>query len=171
LIEDARARVAEPGDVDAVADRATALLSALPREEIVAAERVLSGLLADSYQILLWAAAYLINGGCSDDGFEYFRCWLIAQGRHVFERSLADPDALADAEAIRAAPPGSARLDGESMLYIAMRAYRAVTGEEIPREAFTAYRRELENDWDFDDWAEMNQRLPRLTARGWPPPP
>ena len=21
----------------------------------------------------LWGAAYLINGGCSDDGFEYFR--------------------------------------------------------------------------------------------------
>jgi len=25
-------------------------------------------------------AAYIINGGCSDDGFEYFRRWLVLQG-------------------------------------------------------------------------------------------
>lgn len=42
------------------------------------------------------AAASLILGGCSDDGFEYFRGRLIAQGREVFERSVADPDSLAD---------------------------------------------------------------------------
>jgi len=28
----------------------------------------------------LWGAAYLINGGCSDDGFEYFRRWLVSRG-------------------------------------------------------------------------------------------
>jgi hypothetical protein len=47
----------------------------------------LSGLLAASYRTVLWAAACLINGGYSDDGFEYFRGWLIVQGRDVFERS------------------------------------------------------------------------------------
>jgi hypothetical protein len=35
----------------------------------------------------LWGAAYLINGGASDDGFEYFRDWLILQGSTVFERA------------------------------------------------------------------------------------
>jgi hypothetical protein len=59
--------------------------------------------MADSYRNLLWAAAYLINGGCSDDGFESFRCWLIVQGRTVFERSVADPDTLADLPVIQAA--------------------------------------------------------------------
>ena len=44
----------------------------------------------------LWAAAYLINGGCSDDGFSYFRDWLIAQGQDVYEAALEDPDSLAD---------------------------------------------------------------------------
>jgi hypothetical protein len=42
-----------------------------------------------------WGAAYLANGGCSDDGFDYFRGWLIGQGRKVYETVLADPDSLA----------------------------------------------------------------------------
>ncbi|MFE5591185.1 DUF4240 domain-containing protein [Streptomyces sp. NPDC056549] len=33
-------------------------------------------------------AAYMVNGGCCDDGFDYFRGWLIAQGRNVFERAV-----------------------------------------------------------------------------------
>ncbi len=48
-----------------------------------------------SYKSKLWAAAYVINGGCSDDGFDYFRGWLTAQGRAVFEQALNDPDSLA----------------------------------------------------------------------------
>jgi hypothetical protein len=55
-----------------------------PAEEIVAAQQVLWDLMAESYTNPLWAAAYVINGGCSDDGFDYFRGWLIAQGREVF---------------------------------------------------------------------------------------
>jgi hypothetical protein len=35
---------------------------------MTSSQRVLTGLLADSCQPLLWAAAYLINGRCSDDG-------------------------------------------------------------------------------------------------------
>jgi hypothetical protein len=34
-----------------------------------------------------WGAAYLANGGCSDDGFDYFRGWLIGQGRKCTRRS------------------------------------------------------------------------------------
>jgi hypothetical protein len=34
----------------------------------------------DSYNPELWCAAYIVSGGCSD-GFEYFRCWLISQGK------------------------------------------------------------------------------------------
>ena len=37
----------------------------------------------------VWAAAMLLNGGHgSDDGFEYFRNWLIAQGRSTYEIAL-----------------------------------------------------------------------------------
>src|ERR1019366_8386102 len=43
----------------------------------------------------LWGAADLICGGCSDDGFEYFRYGLIAMGRKVFESALKNPNSLA----------------------------------------------------------------------------
>jgi hypothetical protein len=32
----------------------------------------------------LWGPAYIMNGGCSDDGFDYFLGWLVGQGREVF---------------------------------------------------------------------------------------
>ena len=41
-------------------------------EEIVAFQRVLDELMDESYRADLWGAAYVINGGCSDDGFEDF---------------------------------------------------------------------------------------------------
>jgi hypothetical protein len=168
LIDDARVRVADPADAKAVAVRAASLLSAHPREEIVATEPVLLGLMAGSYRCPLWAAAYVINGGCSDDGFDYFRGWLIVQGREVFERAVADPDSLADLPVI--GPPGRGRppIECEETLYIVTRAHRAATGEEVPAAAFTVRRPELEIGWDFDDPDEMSRRLPHLTALCWP---
>jgi hypothetical protein len=38
----------------------------------------------------VWALAYLVMGGCSDDAFEYFRSWLILQGRQVVATAMAD---------------------------------------------------------------------------------
>ena len=46
-------------------------------EEVVQFGTHLDTLMAQSYSWNLWGAAYLINGGCSDDGFDYFRAWLI----------------------------------------------------------------------------------------------
>ena len=53
-------------------------------------------MLAEAYHWDLWGAAYLINGGCSDDGFEYFRRWLVLQGRDVFQAAVSNPDTLAE---------------------------------------------------------------------------
>jgi hypothetical protein len=136
-----------------------------PRE-IVAAAQILWELMVDSYRNPLWAAAYLINGGCSDDGFDYFRGWLIVQGREVFERIVADPDALADLPAIRAQAPGMANIECEDTLYIASMAHRAATGQELPVGAFTIRYPELDAEWafDFNNRTEMKRRLPRLAA-------
>ena len=170
LIEDARAQVADAADGEAIAARAAALLSAFPREEIVAAQRVLKGLLAASYRNSLWAAASLINGGSGDDGFEYFRGWLIVQGREVFEQSVADPDSLADLPVIGPPTPDRPPIECEETLYIAVRAYTAASGELIPADAFTIRYPEPDTGWDFDfgDRTKMERRLPRLTALCWP---
>jgi hypothetical protein len=162
IVETARARAS--GDMDAVADHAVSILAALPRAEIVEAAQPLWDLMADSYQDELWAAAYLINGGASDDGFEYFRGWLIAQGREVFERVVADPDALADLPAVRAAAAEELDLECEEVISIARNAHLKATGEELPAGAFTIRYPAIDADWDFEDNAEMRAHLPRLTG-------
>ena len=33
----------------------------------------------------VWALAYIVRGGCGDDGFDYFKAWVIAKGKEAFE--------------------------------------------------------------------------------------
>jgi len=54
-----------------------------------------------AYKQKLWAAAATIMNGCSDDSFDYFRGWLIAQGEDVYLAALRDPDSLAGVEAVK----------------------------------------------------------------------
>jgi hypothetical protein len=164
LIDDARSQALPSTDAEAITGRASTLLAASPREEIAAAQQVIWDLMAASYRNPLWAAAYLINGGCSDDGFDYFRGWLIAQGRDVFEQAVVDPDVLAQLPVIRAAATDGTELECEETLSIAGDAHLAATGEQLPADAYTIRYPELDADWsfDFDDPAEMQRRLPRL---------
>ncbi|MFF8532155.1 DUF4240 domain-containing protein [Streptomyces sp. NPDC015532] len=166
LIEAARHQASDPNDGEDVARRATSQLATHPPEEIVAAEQVLWGLMAESYTNPLWAAAYMINGGCSDDGFDYFRGWLIAQGREAFERTVADPDALAELPIVRASAVDGLDLACEETLSIVWNAHLAATGEQLPHDAFTIRYPELDPAWNvaFDDHSEMTRRLPRLAA-------
>ncbi|WP_327748714.1 DUF4240 domain-containing protein [Streptomyces europaeiscabiei] len=43
----------------------------------------------------VWAAAYLIGSGCSDDTFTDLRAGVIALGCQSYQRVAADPDSLA----------------------------------------------------------------------------
>ncbi len=160
LIEDARTRAA--GDAYAVAGHAVEILAALSGARIVAAAQPFWDLMADSYRGDLWAAAYLINGGASDDGFEYFRGWLIAQGRDAFERAVADPDTLADLPDVRATAAGQEELECEEVLAIAWNAHLRATGEQLPPGSFTIRYPPVDFGWGFDDPAQMRAHLPRL---------
>ncbi|MFF1299393.1 MULTISPECIES: DUF4240 domain-containing protein [unclassified Streptomyces] len=166
LIAAARSQALDPHACEMVAREATSLLASHPPREIVAAQQVLWDLMADSYTNPLWAAAYVINGGCSDDGFDYFRGWLIAQGREVFERIVADPDALAELPIVQASAVDGLHLEGEDVLSIAWNAHTMATGEQLPADAFTIRYPQLDPAWDFDfdNHGEMTRRLPRLAA-------
>ncbi|MFJ8011820.1 DUF4240 domain-containing protein [Streptomyces sp. NPDC096339] len=164
LIESARAQAeAEPEEV---ASRAAELLAALPEAEIAKAQQVLWDLLSESYSAPLWAAAYVINGGCSDDGFDYFRGWLLTQGQAAFEAALADPDSLAAHPAVREAAAEGLELWDEDALSIAWSAYESATGRELPPDSFTIGYPALDPSWDFDfdDTRETAARLPRLSS-------
>ncbi len=72
-------------------------LMQLPIDDLEKFIRVYDRLMARTYSWDLWGAAYVVQGGASDDAFEDFRKWLISQGRTDFERVSHDPDSLADA--------------------------------------------------------------------------
>ncbi|MEU0559579.1 DUF4240 domain-containing protein [Dactylosporangium sp. NPDC006015] len=167
LVDEARAGLGGSPSADDVAAAMVRLLGARPPVVIAAFDRPFDELVAVSYRAGLWAAAYVINGGASDDGFEYFRGWLITQGRETFERALADPDSLATHPAVVAAAAECDDLECEDVLAVVWQAYRDRTGgDDLPAPDFTIRRPDLDPDWefDFDDEAEMRRRLPRLMA-------
>lgn len=140
-------------------ERLQAVLKKLKPDEIIEWNHIFDRLAAKAYTVDLWAAAYLINGGASDDGFYYFRCWLIGMGRKAYAAAIADPDSLVDVLV-----EGT---DAEAEIYAAAhQAWMAVTGctssDPYPARHERADLRG--KNWDFDDDSEMRQRLPRLAA-------
>ena len=166
----ARATADRPATPAEVASRATADLATRDPEEIVAWGRHLDKVMVASGTEDLWAAAYLINGGCSDDGFDNFRGWLIAHGRDAVAGSVKSPDSLADMESVRAAAENGAVFEAEEVLSIASAAYQQATGSELPAEERAATRPDAADLWDFDNEEEMQRRLPKLSALFLEPP-
>ncbi|WUO26759.1 DUF4240 domain-containing protein [Streptomyces sp. NBC_00287] len=166
LIDQARRQAADPTDAEEVAARASTLLAGLEPAEIIRAGKILWDLMAASYLAPLWAAAYQINGGCSDDGFDYFRGWLIAQGRTTFEDAINDPDSLASLPTVQQAAAKGWDLEGEAILTIVWNAYQTATGSEPPHNSFTIRYPDLDPEWNFDfgDHERIAARLPRIAA-------
>ena len=160
-------RPASPGEV---AKRAAADLATYDPEEIVAWARHLDKVMVASGTQDLWAAAYLINGGCSDEGFDNFRGWLIAHGREAVAQSVKSPDSLADMPAVQAAADNGAVFEAEEVLSIASDAYQQATGEELPAGERPVTRPDSADLWDFDNEEEMQRRLPRLSGLFLAPP-
>jgi len=165
-----RATADRPGRPDEVARRATAELATRDPDEIVAWGRHLDKVMAASGKEDLWAAAYLINGGCSEDGFDNFRGWLIANGRDVVARAVRDPDSLADLPAVRAAATTGAVFEAEEVLTIAEEAHQQSTATPLPPRETPLVRPDPAMLWDFDNEDEMQKRLPRLSAMFLEPP-
>jgi hypothetical protein len=134
-------------------------LEKLAPDEIIEWNHYFDRLAARAYTCELWNAAYLINGGASDDGFYYFRCWLIGMGKQVYEAAVANPDSLANVVV-----PG---VDAEAEIYaVAHYAWISVTGKSYD-DPYPARNEDAEltgEDWDADDPVENRKHLPRLSA-------
>jgi len=155
-----RAKSEADGDPEVIAEGVHEQLTKLPATEIESFDAILSSKLTDAYTWKLWGAAYLMNGGCSDDGFEYFRGWLFTQGQKVYEAALADPDSLAEI-----ADPENDDNECEDILYVAIQAYEEVTGKEMPGSNGVVESGPSGERWDFDDPDATRQQLPRLTRK------
>lgn len=160
----ARATADRPASPGEVAKRAVAELATNDPPEIVAWGRHLDKVMAASGTEDLWAAAYVIHGGCGEEGFDAFRGWLIAHGRDAVARSVKSPDSLASVEVIKAAAETGAVFEAPEVLTIAAEAYREATGEELPDEERPKTRPDAGDLWDFDNEEEMQRRLPKLSA-------
>ena len=84
------------GDMDQKCDALRQQIPALSKDDALEFARHFDAMMDKAYDWPLWGAAYVINGGCSDDTFTDFRAALISRGRQAFERALSDPDSLAD---------------------------------------------------------------------------
>ncbi len=161
-------RATRHADPDEHAERLTERLAKLPPEEILDFVHHWETANRRAYRRDLWGAAYLINGGCSDDVFHYFCEWLILQGRMVYEAAIADPDTLSEVLGgeghLEAVGPGPA-------------AWFAATGTGNDDAGYAAFERAMKfrhpkpppfpalaPRWDFDDDDEVRRRFPRLAA-------
>lgn len=137
-------------------------LKNLPREEIVSYQEHFDDLFGKAYSWDLWGAAYIIEGGCSDDGFMDFRYGLISKGREVYEAALANPDSLATLETGDA---DDVEIGNELFGYVAMEVYEEKTGGSMPRNGSLHSEDPRGEQWDFDDGEENARRLPNLYAK------
>ena len=148
------------GNMDRQVVRFQQLLSDLAPEEIAQIQRKFDERMNDAYRWDLWAAAYIIEGGCSDDGFTDFRSWLISMGREVYESALRDPESLvdvADADGIEAT-------SFEEFQYVPCQVYENKTGQNMP-DTGVSYTGEPAGDKWSENGDDLSRRLPRLWAK------
>jgi len=142
-------------DTEARVDALRDVLGGLGAADLQSFQDHYDRLIATSYRWDLWAAAYIINGGCSDDGFRYFRDWLISEGRLVFEAALQDPDCLADLPHIDPA-------ELESFGYVALDLHDEKKLGTMQREFSGECGDPAGEPWSEDAVGEL---LPRLDAK------
>ena len=97
-----------------------------------------------------------IQAGASDDGFEYFRGWLLTRGRAHFER------ALGDAPAAVAGAPRWGDLECEAVLEVPHEAYERVARRPLPPSTVAWPRAPAGKQWTEET---IEQVYPGLTAR------
>jgi hypothetical protein len=164
LIE--RSKAESEDDCDRLADALTALLLELPATDIMAFDRLFEQYADQAYRNDLWAAAYIIQGGCSDDGFEYFRRWLIGQGEAIYTAALRDPESLlsvvishfADARFLRIEGAPFLRFECEQLGWVADQAYERKTGSEMPQPPHPMPEL-IGEHWDEEDLPAMFPKL------------
>lgn len=98
----------------------------------------------------------MINGGCSDDCFDYFREFLISMGRDSYEAALRDPDKNLSKF------PCEEDVEWEGPSYAAATAHEEATGAELPPGRPSLPIEPAGKPWDE---GELPQLYPRLTER------
>ncbi|WP_171002392.1 DUF4240 domain-containing protein [Listeria newyorkensis] len=164
-------------DIDEYVEVLEKLLRKLKPDDMVKWQLIFDEYLEVSKADRLWAAAYLLNDGASDDGFDYFRAWLISLGQDAFLAILEDPDCLG--ELLQGNVDDDFLAEFEEIMYISSDAYLEKTEQDeeevffeaCDRLALTAEEKaEIHADivlpealeWDEDDDLEII--FPKIAA-------
>ncbi|MAN27666.1 MULTISPECIES: DUF4240 domain-containing protein [Mesonia] len=129
-------------------------LQKLTAIEVLEFDNKFRTLRGEVYRWDFWAAAYIINGGCSDDCFSDFRAWLIGQGKLVFENAVQDIETLVMLDDTNEG-------DWEGLSYIPTEVYEQKTGAPIPQgiqENLEIFGKEWEE-------SELPNRYPKLWGK------
>lgn len=144
-------------------------LTELTLKEIIGFDLRTTKLLKDSYTSELWCSAYIMKGGCSDDGFEYFRCWLISKGKDIFYNATKNSDTLSEIE-----KKLFFDYELEPLLYMPNEAFVLKTGKEIydhvDMETFLKEEGtypQIEINWQEDSPNSMKKICPKLFEKHW----
>ena len=122
-------------------------------------------LLYDTYNSEMWCASYLMNGGSSDDGFEYFRNWIISRGKDVYYKAKENPDTLISQKDFIE----DDFYEFELFWYVALEAFEQKTGKDlydyIDNNNFTTKEGnypEFEFTWTEENPESMKKICPKL---------
>lgn len=130
-------------------------LEQLSVTEIFEFHRIFQEKVRDAYCWNLWAVAYIMNGGCSDDGFDYFLGWLISRGRKMYEAALQNPEKAAIGVTLDDEP-----FENELLWYISAKAYEHKTGKTDFYEHAQKIHHEIQGTpFDEDTVAELYPKL------------
>jgi Protein of unknown function (DUF4240) len=149
------AKTSASANLDARPQALEAQLSPLDLESLGAFQRTYEGFLLRANRWDLWGAAYLMNGGCSDDGFKYFRDWLISEGRSTYEQALTNPESLASF-------PVREYFELELFGYAASKVFARKGGGELDRDFNVELAVPVGKEWKESDLPAM---FPKLAAK------
>lgn len=128
-------------------------LEAFSKSSILSFERILRKKLGELYDNNLWAVAFISKHGCSDDGFTYFRAWVISRGRQFFEAVVKDPSfAVKDMEK-------GEKMECEELLYAANTAYENTAGEPLWSKVSQSEVKLKGKDWKEEDLPKLYPEL------------
>jgi hypothetical protein len=150
---------ASGGDPEEQLEKLEELLRDLDPGDIVEFDRLFAEFHNDAFTWSLWGAAYVIGGGCSDDGFTDFRGWLIARGQKVYEAALASPDSLADVV------DEDEETQFEGFQYLPQQVWAEVTGEDeddYPAPEIARRDEPIGQEWGED---ELDALFPKLAKK------
>lgn len=138
------AKNATNGDLGKMSKHIMNDLYKLSIEGVVKFDLIVHGYVALCRGDRLWSIAAAIKEHCTDDSFEDFQYWLIAQGKDIYYAALKNPDVLADLE-IRCDPVyGVAEYC--DLRYLAEDIYQDMAGVEMNFDSFRTQYLEIKDN-------------------------